>query len=143
VTDIAHYAGSSSVTVSIDVARDRLGRTLIFCPGTKLHGDSDWKGHLRRAVDAGAGEILLNSVDRDGTMAGMDTDLILEAAGATTVPLVAVGGVGSLDHIKGGIEAGADAVGCGSFFVFHGPRRAVLITYPGYEVLSELLGTVE
>jgi cyclase len=143
VTAIAAYAGASSVTVSIDVLRDRSGRSSVFCPGTDLHGSPDWVGHLRRAIDAGAGEIVLNAVDRDGTMAGMDTGLISEAAGATTVPLVAVGGVGSLDHIKDGIQAGADAVGCGSFFVFHGPRRAVLITYPGYAVLSGLLGTVD
>jgi imidazole glycerol-phosphate synthase subunit HisF len=143
VTAIASYAGSSSVTVSIDVIRDRSGRRSVFCPGSDLHGSSDWVGHLRRAIDAGAGEILLNSVDRDGSMAGMDTEQISEAARATTVPLVAVGGVGSLDHIKEGIQAGADAVGCGSFFVFHGPRRAVLITYPGYAVLSGLLGTVD
>jgi imidazole glycerol-phosphate synthase subunit HisF len=136
VTAIANYAGSSSVTVSIDVLRGA-----VFCPGTDLHGSLDWVGHLRRAIEAGAGEIVLNSVDRDGSMAGMDTGLISEAASATTVPLVAVGGVGSLADIKEAIQAGADAVGCGSFFVFHGPRRAVLITYPGYAVLSELLGT--
>ena len=143
VTAIASYAGSSSVTVSIDVLRDRFGRSSVFCPGSDLHGSVDWVGHLRRAIDAGAGEILLNSVDRDGIMAGMATGLISEAASATTVPLVAVGGVGSLAHIKEGIQAGADAVGCGSFFVFHGPRRAILITYPGYAVLSGLLGTVD
>ena len=73
----------------------------------------------------------------------MDTGLISEAASATTVPLVAVGGVGSSAHIKEGIQAGADAVGCGSFFVFHGPRRAISITYPGYAVLSGLLGAVD
>ena len=64
----------------------------------------DWVGHLRRVIDAGAGEIVLNAVDRDGAMAGMDTGLISEAAGATTVPLVAVGGVGSLAHIKDAIR---------------------------------------
>ncbi|HEX2403263.1 MAG TPA: HisA/HisF-related TIM barrel protein [Acidimicrobiia bacterium] len=143
VTAIATYAGSSSVTVSVDVLRGRSGRGSVFCPGSDLHGSLDWVGHLRRAIDAGAGEILLNSVDRDGSMAGVDTGLISEAASATTVPLVAVGGVGSLAHIKEAIQAGADAVGCGSFFVFHGPRRAILITYPGYAVLSGLLGTVD
>ena len=143
VTAVATYAGSSSVTVSIDVLKDRSGRSTVFCPGSDLHSSPDWVGHLRRAIDAGAGEILLNSVDRDGSMTGMDTGLISEAASATTVPLVAVGGVGSLAHIKEAIQAGADAVGCGSFFVFHGPRRAVLITYPGYAVLSGLLGTVD
>ena len=142
VTDIADFAGSSSVTVSIDIRRSRFGKPQLYCPGTPLHGDSDWSGFLRRAIEAGAGEVILNAVHRDGTMSGMDIDLISEAARATTVPLVAVGGVGSLDHISAGVRAGADAIGAGAFFVYHGPRRAVLITYPHYEELTLLLGAV-
>lgn len=143
VTSIADYAGSSSVAVSIDVKRARFGRQRLYCPGTPYHGDADWLGFLHRTVEAGAGEIILNAVDRDGTMSGMDTDLISEATRVTTVPLVAVGGVGSLAHIQTGIRAGADAVGAGAFFVYQGPRRAVLITYPRYEELTALLGGFE
>lgn len=143
VTQIARYAGSSSVTVSIDVKRSRLRRQQLYCPGSRLHGESNWAGFLRRATEAGAGEVILNAVDRDGTMSGMDTDLISEAARVTNVPLVAIGGVGSLDHIGAGVRAGADAIGAGAFFVYHGPRRAVLITYPGYEELTSLLGDDE
>jgi cyclase len=57
------------------------------------------------------------------------------------VPLIAVGGAGSLAHIKEAIVAGASAVAAGAFFVFHGPHRAVLITYPRYQELEQLLGT--
>lgn len=142
VTEIADYAGSSSVTVSVDVKKSRFGRQQLLAPGTPLHGNSDWTGLLRRAIDAGAGEIILNAVDRDGTMSGMNTELITTAARVATVPLVAVGGVGSLDDITSGVRAGADAVGAGAFFVYHGPRRAVLITYPQYEELTALLGAV-
>lgn len=140
VRDIAEFAGSSSLTVSIDVGVGRFGRRQLVSPGTRLHGSRDWAGWLQTVTGAGAGEVILTSVDRDGTMAGMDLDLIAEAAGVTTVPLVAVGGVGSLDHILAGVNAGADAVGAGAFFVFHGKRRAVLITYPDYDSLSSLLG---
>lgn len=143
VTEIADYAGSSSVTVSIDVKRAWLRRQQIHCPGSRLHGESDWLGFMRHATEAGAGEIILNAVDRDGTLSGMDTDLISEAARVLCVPLVAVGGVASLDDIRAGVRAGADAIGAGAFFVYHGPRRAVLITYPGYEELTALLGAVE
>lgn len=143
VTQIADYAGSSSVTVSIDVKRTRFGRQQFYCPGSRLHGEANWLGYLRRATEAGAGEIILNAVDRDGTMSGMDTDLISVAAGVTTVPLVAVGGVGSLDDVLAAVRAGADAVGAGAFFVYHGPRRAVLITYPDYEQLAALLKATE
>jgi cyclase len=142
VTQVADYAGSSSVTVSLDVKKSRFGRPQLFAPGTPLHGDSDWIGFLRRAIDAGAGEVVLNAVDRDGTLSGMSTELISSASRVSTVPLVAVGGAGSLDDIRSGIRAGADAVGAGAFFVYHGPRRAVLITYPRYEELTALLGAV-
>lgn len=142
VTAVADYAGSSSVTVSIDIKRAKFGRPELYCPGTPLHGESDWSGFLSRAIEAGAGEVILNAVDRDGTMGGMDTDLISAAARVTTVPLVAVGGVGSLSHIRAGVQAGADAIGAGAFFVYHGPRRAVLITYPHHEELAELLEAV-
>lgn len=143
VTAIADFAGSSSVTVSIDVRRTKFGRQQLYCPDAPRHGESDWSGFLTRAVEAGAGEIILNAVDRDGTMAGMDTDLISVAARTTTVPLVAVGGVGSLAHIKAGVLSGADAIGAGAFFVYHGPRRAVLITYPRHDELASLLGTAD
>lgn len=142
VTAIADFAGSSSVTVSLDVKQARFGRRRIHCPGSPRDGEADWSGYMRRAIDAGAGEVILTSVDRDGTMEGMDTDLIAEAARLSTVPVVAVGGVGSVDHIRSGIQAGADAVGAGAFFVYHGPRRAVLITYPPYKELTALLGSV-
>jgi cyclase len=82
---------------------------------------------------------VVNAVDRDGTMSGVDTELIQEAAAASAVPLLAVGGVGSLADIRSAVDAGADAVGVGAYFVFHGPRRAVLITYPTYAELDALL----
>lgn len=141
VTAIADYVGSSSVTVSVDIKRSRLGRPQLYGPDAQLHGSPDWRGLLVSLADAGAGEIILNAVDKDGTMGGMDTGLIAEASRLTTVPLVAVGGVGSLADIRDGVRAGADAVGAGAFFVYHGRRRAVLITYPQQSELTELLGT--
>jgi cyclase len=94
---------------------------------------------LRKAVEAGAGEVVLNSVDRDGTMQGMDLEMIREASAALSVPLIAVGGAGSLADMKAAVQAGASAVSAGAFFVFHGPHRAVLITYPRYQELEALL----
>ena len=69
----------------------------------------------------------------------MDLELVREAS-TLPVPVIAVGGVGSLPDIKATIDAGANAVAVGAFFVFHGPHRAVLITYPEYQELEELLG---
>jgi len=84
--------------------------------------------------------VVINSVDRDGMMQGMDLVVIREVAQSLDVPTIAVGGVGSLNDIKQAIDAGASAVAAGSFFVFHGPHRAVLITYPKYQELEKLLG---
>ena len=98
-----------------------------------------WLEQLHLLVAAGAGEVVLNAVDRDGMMEGMDLDLIQEASRAVSVPLIALGGVGSVVHIKEAIAAGASAVAAGAFFVFQGPHRAVLITYPRPEDVASLL----
>jgi len=84
----------------------------------------------RRCVDAGCGELLLTSIDADGSMAGYDLPLISEVAAAVPVPVIALGGAGNAGHLQAAIAAGASAVAAGSMFVLHGPRRAVLITYP-------------
>lgn len=138
VSAIASMAGSQSVAVSVDVRRHR-GRRRLYAPGLARHDDPAWLEFLKSAVDSGAGEIVLNAVDRDGTMSGIDSELITEAAAVCRAPLLAVGGVGSLGDIRAAIDAGADAVGAGAFFIFHGPRRAVLITYPAYSALDSLL----
>lgn len=140
VRTIADHAGEQAVMVSIDVQKDWLGRPRQrTAPGVKpLRGD--WRETLREAVAMGAGEILLNSVEREGTLGGMDLRLIGEASAVVEVPLVATGGVGSLADIRAAIDAGASAVAAGAFFVLHGPHRAVLITYPRYDELQRLWG---
>jgi cyclase len=84
----------------------------------------------QRCVDAGCGELLLTSIDADGSMAGYDLPLVSEVAAAVPVPVIALGGAGNASHLQTAIGAGASAVAAGSMFVLHGPRRAVLITYP-------------
>ena len=132
--------GSSSILVSIDIKRNWLGQPKLYSAATGKTMDKKWTDFLQEAVKAGAGEVVLNAVDRDGTMKGMDTELIKEAAEILSVPLVAVGGVGNLADIKAAVDAGASAVSAGTFFVFHGPHKAVLITYPKYKELIQLLG---
>ena len=140
VTQISQRFGAQSVLVSADVKRNLFGKRLLYSAATGKTLDMPWLDFLKRAVEAGAGEVVLNAVDRDGTMQGMDIDMIREASAALSVPLVAVGGAGSLKDIKAAVDAGASAVSAGAFFVFHGPHRAVLITYPKYAELETLLG---
>ena len=138
ITRIAERWGSQAVVASLDVKRDWLRRPRLYQAATSRSA-GDWQTHLRAMVAAGAGEVLINAVDREGTMEGPDLELIGKAAEAVTVPVIATGGIGSLAHIKAAVDAGADAVAAGSFFVFHGPHRAVLVTYPPYDELTRLL----
>ncbi len=129
ISSIASRFGSQAVVVSVDVKHARIGGARLFAAAAQKTKKRSWRDWINEAVDAGAGEVLLTSVDREGTLAGLDLELIREAADSVPVPLIANGGVGSLTDIGDGLAAGASAVAAGSYFVFHGPHRAVLITY--------------
>lgn len=139
VKNLSDKWGSSSILVSVDVKKNWMGQPKLYSAATGKTLDKKWTDFMLDAVKAGAGEIVLNAVDKDGTMKGMDTEMIKEAAKILSVPLVAVGGAGSLADIKAAVDAGANAVSAGAFFVFQGPHRAVLITYPKYNELVQLL----
>ena len=79
---------------------------------------------------------LFNSVERDGTLSGPDLEIIHKVGSFFKIPIIACGGISSLSDMTAAFKAGADAVAAGSFFVFHGPHRAVLITYPKYSDLK-------
>ena len=91
------------------------------------------------AARAGAGEIILQNVDRDGERKGYDTELISSVSGAVDVPVVALGGAGELSHLGEALRAGANAVASGSAFVLIGRLRAVLVTYPSPQELDAML----
>lgn len=133
--------GSQSVVASIDVKKTLLGRyEVVTRCGTKS-AKVDPVTAARNAEQMGAGEILLNAIDRDGTMQGLDIGLVRSVTTAVKIPVVAVGGAGSLSDIAAGIrEGGASAVAAGSLFVFQGRHRAVLITYPSEAEINEALG---
>jgi cyclase len=139
VSRIADRFGTQSVVVSADVKRPWVGKPKLHASSSGRTIATPWVDFIRGVVAAGAGEIVLNAVDRDGMMGGMDCELIREAAAALPVPLIAAGGVGKLDDIRIAVGCGASAVAVGAFFVFHGPHRAVLITYPRYDELENLL----
>lgn len=138
IRDLADRFGSQSIIVSLDIKRDWLGRAQAFATMKGKTISTHWLQLLSGLVSAGAGEVLLNAVDKDGTLAGPDVDLIRQASDHVDVPLITVGGVSSLADIKSAVDAGASAVAAGAFFVYHGPHRAVLITYPKYHELEEL-----
>lgn len=143
ISKIAERYGSQAVVVSVDVIKGGFwGKRKLYSSRSRSALDVPILEFISRCVEAGAGEILLNSVDLDGTMRGMDCDLIREISSRVQVPLIAMGGAGSLLDMRDAILAGASAVAAGAFFVFHGPHRAVLITYPSPGEMESMFGGI-
>lgn len=131
ITVAAEVFGSQAVMVAIDVRKTLLGGYKVLSQSGMVEGKVKLEDHVSRVVSAGAGELLLTSVDRDGMMAGYDLDLIKRVTHLTNVPVIAAGGAGNVEHLREAVQvAGASAVSAGSMFVFHGKHRAVLINYP-------------
>jgi cyclase len=139
VSEAAKYVGSQSVVVSIDVKKNVWGKYKVFVRNGTKNTDIDPAQYARQMEQAGAGELLLNAIDRDGTFTGYDTDLIKLISSAVAIPVVAVGGAASVDDFAKAVKSGASAVSAGSMFVFHRPHRAVLISYPSQKELKEKL----
>lgn len=137
IKEAVDYAGAQSIVASIDVKSSFLrGKTCYIKNGT--HNTKIPPAELAvRAEQAGVGEILLNSIDRDGMMDGYDLDLISEVTSKLSIPLISCGGAGSLADIKSAIQAGTQAVAAGSMFVYYGAKKAVLINYPSEFELVE------
>lgn len=139
VKDAVSHFGGSTIVVSIDVKKDFLKRYTVYIKGGSQRTGKNVVDYAREIEDLGAGEIFLNSIDRDGTMEGYDIELIRSVAGSVKLPVIACGGAGKLDDFRSAIiDGGASAAAAGSFFVFHGKRRAVLITYPVYGDIRNL-----
>ncbi len=131
VTQIADRVGSQSVIVVLDIKKKLLGGYEIYTHnGKKSTGINPIK-FAKKLEQLGAGEIIINSIDQDGTMKGYDLNLIDKITETISIPLTVLGGAGSLTDIEKVIEKhGVIGVAAGSLFVFKGPFKAVLINYP-------------
>jgi cyclase len=141
VTEAARTFGSQSVIVGLDARKTLLGRyDRVIRSGTERTGETI-RDAARRAEAAGAGELLVCSVDRDGTMSGIDLDLIRQVTSVVRVPVIACGGASSvIDMARAIREGNASSAAAGSLFVFEGKHRAVLITYPDERAVADALG---
>ena len=139
ISQIANIYGSQAVVVSLDVKRSWLGRSKLVSDGgrTRQKGTPiSWSQEVERY---GAGEILLTSVDREGTWSGFDLDLIASVTAAVSIPVIAHGGASKLsDFTEAVCEAGASAVAVGSMVVFQKRGMGVLVNFPSPETVATL-----
>lgn len=142
VKALSRDLGTQAVVACVDVVR--MGPTF-HCMTRSATRDTgrDPITFCRELESLGVGEIILQSVDRDGTRAGFDLDLIQTIASRLDIPVVALGGARDASDLAGALRAGASAAASGSAFVFIGDLRAVLVTYPSPEAMASLVGTSE
>ena len=140
ITDITNHYGSQAVIVSIDVKKKLLRGKTVKNMGGSVNNNLDPVVWARKAEKLGAGEILLTSIDAEGTWQGFDLHLVAEVASAVNIPLIAHGGAGSMDDIARVItEAKASAAGLGSMVVFQKKGMGVLVNFPDKEILDRML----
>lgn len=138
VKEAARKFGSQSIVVAIDV-REELGQYHAYIHSGKQKTVFTVLDAAKLAQQMGAGELMVNSIDRDGAMRGYDLKLIKSVAKSVNIPIIACGGAGIVKDLKLAINAGAQAAAAGSMFVYYGARRAVLINFPSSKEL-ELIG---
>jgi len=132
ITKASNEFGSSTITVCIDVKKKFFGKEQVWTiNGTKPSG-IDPLEFARLMEKNGAGEIIVQSISRDGKMNGYDLSLVKRIATNIDIPTVALGGAGSLDDLrKVYAEAHATGLAAGSLFVYYDKKKGVLINYPG------------
>jgi cyclase len=140
VARAAKRFGSQSIVVSIDVRRRLFGQYEICVDGGRRRAGLEPVSLALELESEGAGEILLTSINQEGTMTGYDVDLVRRVASAVSIPVIACGGAGSIDDVIGVVcDAGAAAAAVGSMAVYQGRNRGVLIGFPTRKQLAPLL----
>lgn len=129
IRSIGNIYGAQAVVCSMDVKKNLFGKYKVYS-----HSGGNSTGHnavewAKKLEESGAGEIFLNSIERDGTWDGYDYDLISQVSHAVNVPVIACGGAGNTEDFKKAVDAGASAVAAGSMFVFQKKGMGVLISF--------------
>jgi imidazole glycerol-phosphate synthase subunit HisF len=140
VEKAAAVFGSQSILLSMDVKKNFFGKYRVYGRGGRNGTDHEPAAWAARMERMGVGEILLNSIDQDGTMEGYDITLIRKVTEAITVPVIACGGAGRIQDFKMAVEkGGASAAAAGSMVVYQGKNKGVLINFPSQDELKNIL----
>jgi|APSaa5957512535_1039671.scaffolds.fasta_scaffold23102_4 imidazole glycerol-phosphate synthase subunit HisF len=131
INNAANRFGSQSIVLSIDVKKDVFDKHIVYTHGGTKKTKYNSVEYAKYVEDAGAGEILLNSIDRDGTWDGFDITMIKKVTDAVNIPVIAIGGAGNTLHISDAVHnGGASAVALGSMAVYQKKGMGVLIRFP-------------
>lgn len=135
IEKIAGIYGAQSVVGCMDVKKNIFNKYKVYAySGTKKTGKDpiEWAKYIQ---DYGVGEIILNSIDNDGTWDGYALDILHQVAVSVNVPVIACGGAGSIEDFQKAVSAGASAVAAGSLFVYQRKGMGVLVSFPtGYKL---------
>ncbi len=140
VTEIANHSGNQSVIGSIDVKKNMWGKYQVYiCDGTKKI-DIDPIEWAQELESLGVGEILITSMDNDGTWKGYDVDIISKLSQSVRIPVIANGGAGSIDHIEDVVrKTNVSAVAIGSMVVYQAKGLGVLVNFPDRSKLESII----
>lgn len=130
VEKIVDFAGSQSVVASIDYRKELFGRNTVLTHCGQDKVGISLENVLKMVIGCNVGEILLTSIEDEGRMTGYDLKTMQKVNGSVDVPVVLNGGAGSIDDIRKALDTGADAVAVGSFFIYYGSNKAILINTP-------------
>lgn len=138
VKQAANTFGSSTISVCIDVKKNWLGQERIWMLNGKKQAKYNPIEFAKLMEENGAGEVIIQSIDHDGIMEGYNLPLITKIAESVSIPVVALGGAGKLEHMWEAYTKGyATGLAAGSMFVYHGSRRGILINYPDYQEIIQ------
>jgi cyclase len=137
VEEAANMFGSQAIVVSIDVCQEDDGSYAVYSHSGTRRTHYNLFDYVKLIEASGAGEILINSIDRDGTKKGYDIELIKQVSNSVKLPVIALGGASGIKNFEEVLHyTSASAVAAGALFVFHGSLDAVLIRYPNSNELK-------
>jgi cyclase len=140
ITDIARVFGSQAVVVAVDVRKNFWGKYEVFGVSGTVNQKKNHVEWVKEVENLGAGEILLTSIDREGTWKGFDVELVKKITDSTELPVIAHGGAGNLGHIGEVVQKGkASAVALGSMVVYQKQGLGVLVNFPDKKELEKYI----
>jgi cyclase len=139
VKESVKVAGSQSVVVSMDVKKSLLGSYEVYVNNGKINTKLNSAAYAKQMQDLGVGELIVSSIDREGTGKGYDIKLLEMVSNAVGIPVIGLGGAGCMQDLADAKnQTNVSGLAAGDLFIFHGKHKAVLITYPKYSELEKL-----